>query len=109
MNPDMLRSTITKFKENGIPDSIKKSPVIPILNFNKINQGGGFPGQPAPESSHLIFPSSKGQQSSNLFACENWMEQTLAECHKTHNFIDELFSKANHLEEEGKIDDEYYA
>ena len=37
------------------------------------------------------------------------MEQTLAECHKTHNFIDELFSKANHLEEEGKADDEYYA
>ena len=45
MNPEMLRSTITKFKENGIPDAIKK-PIVPVLNFNKINGGGGngFPG-----------------------------------------------------------------
>ena len=37
------------------------------------------------------------------------MEQTLAECHKTHNFIDELFNKATNLEEQAKADDEYYA
>jgi hypothetical protein len=37
------------------------------------------------------------------------MEKTLAECHKTHNYIDELFSKANLMEEQGKADDEYYA
>lgn len=43
MNPEMLRSTISKFKENGIPDSIKKPLNIPILNFNKINWGGGAP------------------------------------------------------------------
>ena len=111
MNPEMLRSTINKFRENGIPDSIKKAPIIPVLNFNKITGGGGNNLQVPQQHTHLVFPNQNKNngQSSNLYACENWMEQTLAECHKTHNFIDELFSKANHLEEQGKADDEYYA
>ena len=40
MNPEMLRSTISKFKENGIPDMIKK-PFIPPLNLGDMGGGGG--------------------------------------------------------------------
>ena len=40
MNPEMLRSTVSKFRELGIPDSIKK-PFIPQLNLSIIGGGGG--------------------------------------------------------------------
>jgi hypothetical protein len=39
MNPQMLRSTVNKFRENGIPDAIKK-PFIPPLNFGIMGGGG---------------------------------------------------------------------
>ena len=100
MNPDMLRTTINKFKEMGIPDAVKK-PNIPLLNLNAI--GGGPKNLPS-EKQHtqLVFSNQAMAPSSNLYACENWMEATLAECHKTHNFIDELFNKASNLEAQAK-------
>lgn len=46
---------------------------------------------------------------SNIFACENLVNATIADCYKTHNFIDELFNKASNLEEEAKQEDVYFA
>lgn len=49
-----------------------------------------------------MFQQKANAPLSNIFACENLVNATIADCYKTHNFIDELFNKASNLEEEAK-------
>jgi hypothetical protein len=60
-------------------------------------------------TSNLVFQNKANAPSSNLFACENLVNATIADCYKAHNFIDELFNKASNLEEQAKQDDVYFA
>lgn len=51
--------------------------------------------------------TGSGALSSNLFACESLVNQTLSESLATHNNIDLLFTKAQNLEAQAKLEDDF--
>lgn len=92
------------------------------FGFGAVNQkdllgAGGLYASVAPGNlralgSAMLFQkqgvnTASGAPSSNLFACESLVNQTLSESLATHNNIDLLFEKAQNIEAQAKLEDDF--
>ena len=119
----MLRKTIKEYRELGkIPDIQLEDPEeqdgfgLRGVNQKEILATGGLNmsamGNQRGLNAAMLFQkqgvnTGSGAPSSNLFACESLVNQTLTESLATHNNIDLLFTKAQNIEAQAKLEDDF--